>query len=291
MNKTKIEWTHMSWNPITGCTPVGAGCDHCYAARMAKRLAGRAGYPTDEPFRVTWHPDRLDEPLHTKKPRRVFCVSMGDFWHPEVPYDYICAVLAVMDQTRQHRYIVLTKRSERQRLNLDDRWGDGVPVPPNLTIGVSCWDQASVDLMVPDLLATPAACRVLSLEPLLGPVVIPNVFSLDGVIVGGETGPGARPLHPDWVRSIRDQCAAAHVPFFFKRWGEWAAEGQPGAWDAGAYDDEDPRVHDWQGYGPEARYNTYSCRCGKTRAGRLLDGREHNALPAALLLPGEEAGQ
>ena len=327
MSPTRIEWTDETWNPVTGCTPVSPGCDHCYARRMATtRLRGRRGYPADDPFRVALHPDRLAQPLRWRKPRRVFTCSMGDLFHEAVPDSTIDRVFAVMALAPQHQFQVLTKRATRARDVLSavqkrkegmaDAWIEhvgpymgptkddveawcrthGVSVPerarrvhiinrwlhadyaertvhaerggwtgwplPNVLLGVTAEDQPRADERIPLLLDCPAAVRFVSIEPMLGAVdltwlpsgqpfelpqgdrcqamqnalrrprehapgetvLVPAKPGLDWVIVGGETGPGARPMHPQWVRDIRDHCVANGVPFFFKQWGEWAGK-------------------------------------------------------------------
>jgi len=277
MNRTKIEWTDATWNPVTGCTKFSPGCANCYAERMAKRLAGRFGYPKDEPFKVTLHEDRITEPLKWRKPRRVFVCSMGDLFHEDVKAYDIMRIFNVMAQAKQHTFMVLTKRPERmlqvyRRLRPGNTSpgpyfsiakgpnAEGQPpmLPSNIWVGVTAENQEVADKRISTLLQIPATIRFVSIEPMLGPIdltSIPvrtlaypwslqklnwktNVLTgksaepqgpdfkqhLDWVIVGGETGPGARPMHPDWVRSIRDQCRTAGVPFFFKGWGEWGPE-------------------------------------------------------------------
>jgi len=246
-----IEWLNRpgtvgeSWNPITGCSPVSEGCANCYARRMAKRLAGRFGYPeAPHEFDVMLHPDRLEEPLRWRKPRTVFVVSMGDLFHQQVSDSIINHVFHVMvNQAPQHTYIVLTKRAERMADFLQTtRWLDrGLLEGPtkNVWLGVTVENQHWADERIPYLLATPAAVRFVSAEPMLGPV---DPFDVDGhiavqmeeanareslypadvidwVICGAETGPGARPMDLSWARDLRDQCKAAGVPFFFKRAG------------------------------------------------------------------------
>lgn len=284
---TKIEWTDGSYNPVTGCTLISDGCKHCYAKRMATRLRGRCGYPADDPFKVTLHPDRLDQPLHWKKPRTIF----------------ILRVFKVIAESPRHQYVILTKRPERMS-NLLNHWMhpamrvsliDHTWPLPNLAIGVSVENQPTADERIPVLLRIPAACRFVSYEPALAIVDFekyiphnPPRFSerngfkpmLDGIIMGGESGPGARPMHPDWARSVRDQCAEAGVPFFFKQWGRWFPrsewEGNP---DLKLPDDSDC----WE------RLVLDDChifddgelmhRVGKKAAGRTLDCQTHDALP------------
>jgi protein gp37 len=281
MGKTKIEWTDQTWNPVTGCTKISEGCAHCYAKRMSKRLAGRCGYPeAPHNFDVTLHPDRLDEPLRWRKPRRVFVCSMGDLFHEDVPFGFIRRVFWTMwHWSSIHIYQILTKRPHIMLSFFDYLQGtDGGDLIglPNVWLGVTAENQEQADKRIPILLQIPAAVRFVSVEPMLGPADLsewinpqgatarddPARYSLlDWVICGGESGPGARPMHPDWARSLRDQCQMAGVPFFFKQWGECAPYGGPGAsvkWSDGAT----------------------MLRIGKKAAGRLLDGREWDEMPA-----------
>jgi protein gp37 len=237
---SRIEWTDETWNPITGCTPISEGCDHCYAQRMAKRLAGRYGYPDDDPFRVTFHSNRLGQPLKWKKPRRVFVCSMGDLFHPGVSFAKHQSVFSGCYNAPQHTYLFLTKRP-RVAYNAFGSWLGGHAMPRNWWVGVTAENQARADKRIPVLLEIPAAVRFVSVEPMLGPVDIKKYLDLahaddiDGldyddrfgpwrhglnwVICGGETGPGARTMRPEWARSLRGQCQAADVPFFFKKMG------------------------------------------------------------------------
>lgn len=213
MSDTKIEWTDKSWNPVTGCTPCSVGCQNCYAKRMARRLAGRCGYPAaPNEFAVTFHPGRLDEPLKWRKPRKIFVCSMSDLFHPHVRFPWRHRILLTIDRCPQHTFMLLTKRPGNMRYIFSRS-----AIRPNLWLGASICH--SEDLWeIPHLIATPAARRFVSFEPLLGPIHISDrLHSLDWVIVGAETGPGKRPMQLDWARSIRDQCQAAGVPFFFKR--------------------------------------------------------------------------
>lgn len=341
-DKSKIEWTDATWNPITGCTLVDEGCRHCYAAHLItswpaignhpsrkglarKNAAGESKFTGEVRFNEQW----LDQPLRWRKPRKIFVCAHGDLFHESVRDEWIDKVFAVIALAPQHTFQVLTKRPERARAyltqnpdNLRNRWYCSVPagkypvsvseayaaIHPhcsnetralycrdaplwplsNVWLGTSISDQASADLRVPELLACPAAIRFLSAEPLLGPVDIDewlhdsdcadtrklyrqhgdkplchcgerpvNEVRLDWVIVGGESGTHARPMHPDWARTLRDQCASARVPFHFKQWGAnaWVEriEGDP------------------------ATITAY--RAGKSAAGRLLDGIEHNGFP------------
>ena len=213
MAASKIEWTDATWNPVTGCDKVSPGCKFCYAERLSKRLkaAGMAKYRNG--FAVTLHPDTLEIPLRWRKPRSIFVNSMSDLFHDEVPDDFIGAVFDVMTRADWHRYQVLTKRPERvASLNSTLLW------PAQIWQGVSVENQDYAHRI--DLLRdTAAAVKFLSLEPLLGPMANLNLEGIDWVIVGGESGPGARPMQPDWARDIRDQCLDAGVPFHFKQWG------------------------------------------------------------------------
>lgn len=351
---TGIEWADATWNPIVGCSIVSPGCTNCYAMGMAARIAamqpGSHYADTTQPTKAgaVWSgklalaPEHIiTQPLRWRRPRRIFVNSMGDLFHQDAPDAWIDQVFAVMAMAPQHTFMVLTKRSARMRDYVGTRAGDwmmhwpdaarkagallgdvaalrAVPFPlPNVWLGVSTEDQRRADERVPDLLATPAAVRFVSAEPLLGPL---NLFSLiercdyrgtitewhdalrglrfgnddqetaklDLVIAGGESGPKARPMHPDWVRSLRDQCAAAGTAFFFKQWGEWVS-----VYDRDR-DDPDwrnvPSPGDWerkrflnlagrQGFHGDKLNMMH--RVGKRAAGRLLDGVEHNAMPEA----------
>ena len=206
---TKIEWTERTWNPVTGCTKVSPGCKNCYAERMAKRLAGRAGYPKDEPFRVTLHPDRLTEPFKWRKPCTVFVCSMSDLFHKDVPRPFVAKVRSVMDQCPRHTFQLLTKRPE----NIPREFWS-----PNVWLGTSIENTATVyrKLILADL-AGYANVLFLSCEPLLGPLPNLDLERIKWVIVGGESGPGARHMDLDWARGIRDKCREHGVPFFMKQ--------------------------------------------------------------------------
>lgn len=347
-DKSKIEWTDATWNPVRGCSRVSEGCRHCYAERIAGRFSGPGmwaeGIVNDTPAGPRWNgnvylaPDKMGQPLRWKRPRRVFVNSMSDLFHEGLSDQDIGLVFDVMWKSPQHTFQVLTKRPERMREWF--RWAGGVRKPegapwplPNVWLGVSVEDQGTAAARIPLLLATPAAVRFVSAEPLLGEVNLlpwmercpytqhvngwqhgwhfdgdaPRVIcawcgemrdaltdrvygqrhtvpGLDWVIVGGESGPGARPMHPDWARALRDQCEEAAVAFFFKQWGEWApgsqlptngithamtpagvvAEFRKEAMIAAA-----PHVYSWEGLR----------LVGKRAAGRLLDGQEHSAFP------------
>ena len=345
-DKSAIEWTDATWNPIIGCSIVSPGCINCYAMKMAARIelmnstAGMrpsvahpthyAGTTQRSKVGAVWTgkvalaPDHiLTQPLRWKRGRNIFVNSMGDLFHESVPDEWIDKVFAVMALCPQHTFQVLTKRAERMRayfsragllntinghkwsllgtplaskIEHGGRWMTPALPLPNVWLGVSTERQQEADERIPHLLATPAAVRFISAEPLLGPIDLgqvqsgyaPNVWltwldGLDWVIVGGESGHGARPMHPDWARSLRDQCAAAGVPFFFKQWGEWGSEnwdgrdGVRGAWlspDGTVLDD----VLDIQKSSAQKPF-LLLLRHGKKVAGRLLDGKEHNAFP------------
>jgi protein gp37 len=211
--RSNIEWTEMTWNPVTGCTKISQGCKHCYAERMARRLEAMGSDRYRNGFNVTLHPDLLDVPRRWRQARIVFVNSMSDLFHDDIPLAYIQRVFATMRDCAHHTFQVLTKRSERlAELAPQLQWSK------NVWMGASVED-ARVIHRVADLQSVPAAVRFLSLEPLIGPL---DALPLEGIhwaIVGGESGPRARPLRKEWVTSIFRQCRAARVPFFFKQWG------------------------------------------------------------------------
>lgn len=295
---SKIEWTDATWNPTTGCTKVSQGCKNCYAERDWKRLSKnpKTVYFGREFTDVQTHSERLDAPIHWTKDRHIFVNSMSDLFHESVPDEFIDRVFEVMAQCPQHTFQVLTKRADRMQAFLSAAHRE-IPrrsfgysmLYRNIQLGVSVEDQAAADERIPLLLSTPAAVRFLSMEPLLGATDVAWALSrnlleigagflrrgrfspglealrpLDWVIAGGESGSKARPSHPDWFRSIRDQCAAAGVPFHFKQWGEYA----PGSAGFARNGDIVHSAGDW------------SVRVGKKAAGRLLDGVEHNGVPS-----------
>jgi protein gp37 len=233
MANSKIEWTESTWNPVTGCTKISAGCKNCYAERMAKRLQamGQANYANG--FELTMHPHVLEYPLGWKKPQVIFVNSMSDLFHEDVPLDYIRQIFDVMTRANWHTFQILTKRSERlAELAPLLNW------PENVWMGVTV-ENADCAYRIDDLRDVPCAVRFLSMEPLLSGVEDMNLDNIDWVIVGGESGPGSRPIELDWVRDIRLQCQNADVPFFFKQWGG----------------------------------------VNKKKTGRLLDGRIYDAMP------------
>ena len=253
---TKIEWATETWNPVIGCNKISAGCDNCYAEKMACRLT-HISMVSDNPSLIDAYCDvtdygkkwsgltrfiekRLPEPSRWKKPRTVFVCSMGDLFHKTVSFECIDAVFSAMADYNWHTYMILTKRPQRvldfykwkrekHYIRFQDKY--------NVWIGVTAENQQTADERIPLLLEIPAALRFVSCEPLLSHIEMPYIRQLDWIIAGGESGPGARPMHPDWVHSLKDQCQASGVPFFFKQWG------------------------------------------GKKKTGRLLDGKEYNEKP------------
>lgn len=338
---TGIEWTDATWNPVTGCTKVSPGCDHCYAETFAERWRGTPGHYYENGFDVQLRPDKLELPLSWRKPKRVFVNSMSDLFHDSVPDEYIARVFAVMALAERHTFQVLTKRHARMRslLRSDAFWkaadisrssgvarldAAGNPTLTNIWLGVSAENQQWADIRIPALLDTPAAVRFVSAEPLLGHIefefenhyapdhsncsglVSPahepacgrepgRHWGIDWVIVGGESGRGARPMHPQWARDIRDQCQNAGVAFLFKQWGEWGpwysnGEGEDGPGDAFVNLDSSTG-HVW--FNEDLGYPTNwsgnwnadsSCvsRVGKKAAGRELDGRTWDQYPEAV---------
>lgn len=210
---SNIEWTEATWNPVTGCTKISEGCRFCYANTMAKRLHAMGNPRYKNEFRVTLHPDLLELPLSWKKPKRIFVNSMSDLFHQDVPLDFIKSVFNTMERASWHTFQILTKRSDRL-LELSSE----LPWPPNVWQGVSVEDERVI-YRIDHLREVPARIRFLSLEPLIGPLDNLNLTGIHWVIVGGESGPGARPMLKEWVSSIRDQCVKHKVPFFFKQWG------------------------------------------------------------------------
>ena len=215
MAQSHIEWTEMTWNPVTGCDKVSEGCRYCYAESFARRLQAMGNGKYSNGFELTLHPDVLQEPFRWKKPRVVFVNSMSDLFHKDVPVDYIRDVFEVMRQNPQHVFQVLTKRADVLRYyDSEDRlfW------PHNIWMGVSVENARNMD-RINLLRQTRAKVKFLSCEPLLGPLPSMNLDCIDWVIVGGESGRKARTIDPEWVQDIREQCLAANVPFFFKQWG------------------------------------------------------------------------
>jgi protein gp37 len=310
MGKTSIEWTDASWNPIVGCEEVSPGCANCYAARLSaarlknvpayKGLAainvesimpagdGRVRAVSATPRwtgKVRFLENRLEEPLGWKKPRRIFVCDMSDLFHESVKNEWLVKIWKVIVDAPQHTYQILTKRPARMREFVRTMMLEPLP---NLWLGVSVENQHFADERIPLLLSTPAAVRFISAEPLLGPVSLNCVRdgqnfidtvggirsirpNLDWVIAGGESGPNARPMHPDWARGLRDQCQAAGVPFFFKQWGEWS-------FDQKLY--RKLPANRVKYFEPNASCGTcLMYRVGKKLSGRMLDGREWSEFP------------
>lgn len=321
-NATSIEWTQATWNPVTGCSKVSPGCTNCYAERMSLRF-GWSQYPWSAAHaeeNVVLHPNRLGIPLRWRKPRLVFVNSMSDLFHERVPLEFISKVWATMSLTPRHQYQILTKRPERMAeavasLAERHRPPDGSRWPlPNVWLGTSVEDQRRADERILHLLRCPAAVRFLSCEPLLGPVEIrgpiescrdcdpcigghpeqcavgswrSDVMQPDGirwVIAGGESGPGARPAHPDWFRSLRDQCQAAVVPFFFKQWGVYrpVEPGEPSYGPGCVCVEENGDRDEWHDGTVCYAYESTGAvmrRTGKKSAGAVLDGHEWRQMP------------
>lgn len=341
MSKSKIEWTDATWNVTGGCTPVSAGCLNCAAARQVRRCNG---YGNDKykglvdgakwTGEIRLYPEELKKPLHWRQPRLVFVDFMSDLFHPDVPFDFIDKVFAVMALCPQHTFQVLTKRPERMveylsnyllRVKFMQAIAAEMKLPhndfmytpektgvynftiplPNVWVGITTENQAMADLRIPELLKCPAAKRFVSIEPMLGLVDLskyitlqygkspdccnvraccgdcnlypciakPNEIQIDWVICGGESGPGARPMHPDWARSIRDQCKAAGVPFFFKQWGAWLPGSQ-----ANHISDSELSKYKFQNLRPVGG-QCFTFKVGKKKAGSTLDGIEHKEMP------------
>lgn len=230
---SKIEWTESTWNPVTGCTKISMGCSNCYAERMALRLmaAGSPNYANG--FRVTVHPHLLEIPLRWKHPRVIFVNSMSDLFHKDIPFDFVVRIFDVMCRAAGHQFQVLTKRSERL-LHLASK----LTWPQNLWMGVTV-EASDYLCRIDHLRQIPAAVKFISFEPLLGPIPKLDLVGIDWVIVGGESGPGARPMKPRWAIEIRDRCLTAGTAFFFKQWGG----------------------------------------INKKRNGRMLEGRKYNQMP------------
>ena len=233
---SKIEWTEVTWNPVTGCTKVTPGCDNCYAARFAERFRNTAGHPYEQGFDLRVHENRLDVPLKWKKPRTVFVNSMSDLFHTGVSADYIDRVFDVMEEANRHTFQVLTKRSGRMKSYMSRRYRDRGP-PAHIWMGVSVEDNPRRS-RIRHLQQTPAAIRFLSLEPLLEPLAQLDLAAIDWVIVGGESGPGARPIQEAWVEDIRDQCIAGKIAFFFKQWGGRTPKEKGRMLDGKTYDEK-----------------------------------------------------
>lgn len=217
VDKTAIEWTNATWNPVTGCAKISAGCKRCYAERLAERFRGVKGHPFKDGFDLTLRPARLGQPLAWRRPRMIFVNSMSDLFHKNVPGSFVDKVFDTMEEAHWHTFQVLTKRSSLMKRYINRRY-ESAPPPAHVWLGVSVEDAGSLS-RVRHLRDTLAVTRFLSLEPLIGPIGDLDLDGIGWVIAGGESGPGARPMRPEWVLDIRDRCAVAKVPFFFKQWG------------------------------------------------------------------------
>jgi protein gp37 len=246
-SNTQIEWTDATWNPVTGCTKVTRGCDLCYAERFSERFRGVPGHPFESGFDLKLRPERIHQPKKWRQPKRIFVNSMSDLFHKEIPKEFIDRVFDTMEAADWHTYQVLTKRSSLLVRYLRERYGKEL-APPHIWLGVSVEDAQNT-VRIKHLRAASASTKFVSFEPLLGPVGEVNLAGIQWAIVGGESGPRARPIEEDWVVDIRDQCRAAKVAFFFKQWG---------------------------GFRPKA-------------GGRLLRGREWNQYPKVAKTPHVEA--
>jgi len=217
-DRSAIEWTDATWNPVRGCTKISPGCKHCYAETFAELFRGVPGHPYEQGFDLRLVPEKLYEPLVWKASRMVFVNSMSDLFHEDVPDEYVVAVARVMQMAEWHTFQVLTKRADRLRALLSGKLAFAADLP-NVWWGVSVEDRRYGVPRIAELRAAPARTRFLSVEPLLEDLGQLDLQGIDWVIVGGESGAGARPLEPSWVRAVRDQCVVARVPFFFKQWG------------------------------------------------------------------------
>ena len=230
MNKTKIQWTDKTWNPVTGCTQISPGCDNCYALQLAERFRGSPAFP--QGFDLQLRPKKLDAPIRLKVASKIFVNSMSDLFHRDVPDEYISRVWDTMMQADHHIYQVLTKRTHRMAHKIKSL---GLPTPEHIWLGTSVENQELATSRLPALISIPAPVRFVSAEPLLGPVsLVEWLDDLQWVIVGGESGPNRRPMNYDWARSLRDQCAMRHVPFFYKQ-GNASRPGQDEALDGQVY--------------------------------------------------------
>jgi len=219
--QTKIEWTEQTWNPVTGCTKVSPGCKHCYAETMAKRLTAMGAPGYDNGFEISLMSGRLDQPLKRKKPTIYFVNSMSDLFHEEIPFSFIDQVMETIEQTPQHTYQILTKRAERMA-----EYFEANAVPKNAWLGVSVEDKQYGLPRIDHLRTIKASIRFLSIEPLLEDLGRFDLQGIHWVIVGGESGPNARPMKPEWVDLIQKQCNRQKASFFFKQWGGWGADGK-----------------------------------------------------------------
>lgn len=220
---TRIEWTEQTWNPTTGCTKISPACKHCYAEAMAIRLQAMGVKGYENGFNLSILPERLDEPLKRRKPTTYFVNSMSDLFHNEIPFEFLDRVFDVIRRTPQHTYQILTKRAARMRRYFST---SNRSVPDNVWLGVSVEDRKYGLPRIDELRMIKARVRFLSVEPLLEDIGAINLKGVHWVIVGGESGPKARPMKPEWVASVKSQCERSNVAFFFKQWGGWGADGK-----------------------------------------------------------------
>ncbi len=239
---SSIEWTDATWNPVRGCTKISPGCKHCYAEVFAERFRGVKGHPYEQGFDLRLVPEKLAEPLRWRAPMMIFVNSMSDLFHESVPHDYIIAIARVMVTAKWHTYQVLTKRAARLRELLNSTL-EFAAWQPHIWWGVSVEDRQYGIPRIDELRKANAAVRFLSVEPLLEDVGRLNLDGIHWVIVGGESGPGARPMKRGWVLSVRDQCRSARVPFFFKQWGGVRKAAMGRKLDGRTYDEFPRRVH------------------------------------------------
>lgn len=219
MRTTKIEWTERTWNPVTGCTKISAGCEHCYAETMSRRLCAMGNSKYTNGFQSTMHPEDLIEPMRWKKPSTIFVCSMSDLFHPDVPFDFIDKVFGVIRNTPQHNYQILTKRAERMAEYFSTRI-----IPRNAWIGVTV-EAVKTKNRIDYIRNLKAPVRFISCEPLLEDLGELNLNGINWIIVGGESGVQARPMKEEWVLNIKRQAEVNHIPFFFKQWGTWSSDG------------------------------------------------------------------
>ncbi len=243
-SSSSIEWTDATWNPVTGCTKISRGCDNCYAERFSERFRGVPGHPFEQGFDLVLRPDRLDQPKQWRRSRVIFVNSMSDLFHKEIPRDFVDNVFRTMEEADWHIFQVLTKRSTLMKKYLRDRYGSGL-CPKHIWCGVSVEDSQAKS-RIKHLRDAPATVRFLSVEPLIGPLGTIDLEGISWVIVGGESGPGSRPMNEEWALSVRDQCDEQGVAFFFKQWGQFGPDG---------------------------------IGRGKKRNGRELDGRLYDGMP------------
>lgn len=259
--KINLKWWDKSWNPMSGCTPVSEACENCYAKRIAHHYPDAFG-GREKPFGIKLYRERLEQPLHWKRPRFIFVCDMGDLFHEDVEFGFIDGVLIIMALCKEHTFCLLSKRPKRMVeyfSGIKSATVAKLPLP-NVWLGVTAENQQRADERIPVLLSIPAAKRFVSIEPMLGPIVFTKeqLKKLSWVICGGESGPHARPMDPNWARDLRDQCQAAGVPFWFKQNGEWLLA---------------EKSNELPGKLEVINAQLYR-RVGKHAAGRLLDGKE-----------------